>query len=399
MGGLTQFLDDPDKAQIAWICQQVKTQYGGASRVVRENSQDPHSALMVGSNFSVGDDDPIILSRLIRLAFEGTPNPAAYRELHSLSRRCSSVLPQLIRIGYAQEGVKELESQLVSFLPAAHTRLASSLALVGFYALRLAELSGAVSSEEVWAYLLRLCGEANSDESKKSSLDDFIDRLLVLRSQTEVGEWNCRLITEDGNPENRNYKSLAVYLHGVWPTMSRYFKNDLPYSQKMIRQQIEKAGGKTYSKQKFHCDKDSSVTYQRLKVNLRTDGDGKTILPTPPEMLTRSCVEIPIQLLLDRLNGFEPPDAPNSPPRGAGGGGGGGSSPPDPVTPPSGGVTTQLPENSNYYDTHRESVSAPKLNEVTTVTPFENKVNHFQQEPEFGNPPFGGRSWFTRSGY
>ena len=79
----------------------------------------------------------------------------------------------------------------------------------------------------------------------------------------------------------------------------------------MIRQQIEKAGGKTYSKQKFHCDKDSSLTYQRLKVNPRTDSDGKTILPTPPEMLTRSCVEIPIQLLLDRLNGFEPPDAPN----------------------------------------------------------------------------------------
>ena len=85
----------------------------------------------------------------------------------------------------------------------------------------------------------------------------------------------------------------AVYLHGVWSLMSRYFKNNLPYSQKMIRQQIEKAGGKTYSKQKFHCDRDSSITYQRLKVNVRADVNGEIILPKAPEMVTRSCVEIP----------------------------------------------------------------------------------------------------------
>ena len=126
-----------------------------------------------------------------------------------------------------------------------------------------------------------------------------------MRSQTEVGEWNCRLITEDGNPENGNYKSLAVYLHGVWSLMSRYFKNNLPYSQKMIRQQIEKVGGKTYSKQKFHCDRDSSITYQRLKVNVRADVDGEILLPKTPEMVTRSCVEIPIELLKERLSSFE----------------------------------------------------------------------------------------------
>ncbi len=116
---------------------------------------------------------------------------------------------------------------------------------------------------------------------------------------------NVGLITEDGNPENGNYKSLAVYLHGVWSLMSRYFKNNLPYSQKMIRQQIEKVGGKTYSKQKFHCDRDSSITYQRLKVNVRTDVDGEILQPLPPEMVTRSCVEIPIELLQERLSSFE----------------------------------------------------------------------------------------------
>lgn len=67
MGGLTQFLDDPDKAQISWICQQIKAQFGGGSRSVRENNQDPHSPLIVASNYSIGDDDPIILSRLSTL--------------------------------------------------------------------------------------------------------------------------------------------------------------------------------------------------------------------------------------------------------------------------------------------------------------------------------------------
>ncbi|MGB3654224.1 MAG: hypothetical protein WBA41_23860 [Rivularia sp. (in: cyanobacteria)] len=73
----------------------------------------------------------------------------------------------------------------------------------------------------------------------------------------------------------------------------------------MIRQQIEKVGGKTYSKQKFHCDRDSSITYQRLKVNVRADVDGEIIQPLPPEMVTRSCVEIPIELLQERLSSFE----------------------------------------------------------------------------------------------
>jgi hypothetical protein len=312
MGGLTQFLDDPDKAQIDWVCQQVKMQYGGGSRFVRENNQDPHSPLMVASNYSIADDDSITLSRLIRLLFEATPNPVAFPELHSVSRLCSCVLPELIKFGYPQHLVKDLESRLIAKLPKAHARLASSLALVTYYAFRLGELSGAVSEAEVWQYLSLLCGEANEDESKKSSLDDFIDRLLILRSQTEIGEWNCRLITEGGNLENRNYKSLAVYLHGVWSLMSRYFKNQLPYSQKMVRQQIEKAGGKSYSKQKFHLDKDSSVTYGRLKVNARADANGEIVPPTPPEMVTRSCVEIPVSLLLDRVNSFELLHEPDS---------------------------------------------------------------------------------------
>ncbi len=305
MGGLTQFLDDPDKTQISWVCQQIKSQFGGGSRSVRENNQDPHSPLIVASNYSIGDDDPIILSRLIRLEFCGTPSPAAFPELRAMSRICSSALPNLIKLGYDQKGIKDLESQLIAKLPTAHARLASSLALIGYYALKVAQLSGVVSTEEVWAYLSLLCGEANEDESKKASLDDFVDKLLILRSQTEVGEWNCRLITEHGNPENGNYKSLAVYLHGVWSLMSRYFKNNLPYSQKMIRQQIEKTGGKTYSKQKFHCDRDSSITYQRLKINVRADVDGEILQPLPPEMVTRSCVEIPIELILERLSCFE----------------------------------------------------------------------------------------------
>lgn len=305
MGGLTQFLDDPDKAEITWISRQIKMHYGARSRLVRENNQDPHSALMVASNYSIGDDDPIVLSRLIRLVFEKTPLPVNFSELQSVSNICSCVLPDLIKFGYPQKEVKNLESQLITKLPSSHARLASSLALIGYYAFRLAELSGAVSSSEVWKYLLLLCSDANEDDSRKSSLDDFVDKLLVLRSQTEVGEWNCRLISEDNNQENRNYKSLAVYLHGVWSLMSRYFRNDLPYSQKMIRQQIEKVGGKTYSKQKFHCDRDSSITYQRWKVNIKADINGEIIMPKTPEMVVRSCVELPIDFLRERLSSFE----------------------------------------------------------------------------------------------
>lgn len=98
---------------------------------------------------------------------------------------------------------------------------------------------------------------------------------------------------------------MAVYLHGTWSLVTRYFKNELPYSQKIIRQQIEKAGGKTCSKQKFHCDRDSSITYQRWKVNIKADINGEIVMPKPPEMVARSCVEIPIKFLRERLSSFE----------------------------------------------------------------------------------------------
>jgi hypothetical protein len=46
-------------------------------------------------------------------------------------------------------------------------------------------------------------------------------------------------------------------------------------------------------------------TYGRLKVNARADANGEIVPPTLPEMVTRSCVEIPVSLLLDRINSFE----------------------------------------------------------------------------------------------
>ena len=304
MGGLTQFIDDPDKAQIQQIAQQIKTQFGAGSRFVRENNQDSHSALIVASNYSIGDDDPIILSRLIRLQFQGSPNSSAFSELREHSCISSCYLPELIKIGYPRKEVKDLESHLINKLSSAHSRLAVSLAIVGYYAFKISEISGVVHSSEVRSYLDLLCEEANCDKSNKSSLDDFIDKLCILHSQTEIGEWNCRLITEDGNIKNGHYKSLAVYLHGIWSLMSRYFKDNLPYSQKMIRQQVERMGGKSYSKQKFHLDKDSSITYQRLKIKIQANMNSEIVFPKTPEMVTRSCIEIPIELLEEKLDNF-----------------------------------------------------------------------------------------------
>ena len=401
-GGLTQFIDDPPVQQKQWVEQLIKVHYNASSRVVRENTQEPHCGLMIAANFSIGDNDPIILSRQIRQSFpsgrESGCNTSAYRQLKQARRVASAALPMLIQIGYPQEEVAFLETQLVEHLSKAHSRLALSYALIGTYAFKLAELSdGVVSADEVWEYLLSLCAEANQEESNQSSFEDFIDKLLVLRSETKVGPWNCRLITTDGNQNSRNYKCLAVYLKDVWKIAQEHFKNDLPYSQRIIRNQIEAAGGVTYSKQKFHSDKDSSIAYSRLLLSPRLDADGNPLPPSPPPWVSRSCVEIPIQLLFDRIQAFEefpPPDdePPSSPPPDGGNDGGGGYHGGDGhggLTPDSGAelnlvtnptpiVTKELLNNSNQRNAIYSKVSAHDNPSVTTVTTFsQRKIENF----------------------
>lgn len=297
-GSLPNCLDDPERTPD--LEELLKSIYNGKPRVVRGNSQEPHGAILVTSNHACGDHSPATLSRLIQLWFPVVTdgNKSAWQELQSAQKQASGSLSNLIKLGYPAKEIRALEDELIEHLPYAHARVARSLALVTYYTLKVAELAGA--TEDIKQYVLDvLCPCANDSDSNEDSLTDFLDKLHSLQADALLGEWNARKIQD----EQGKVKSVAIHLSNVWGIIDKQFKPS--YNQRVIKSLIEKAGGKTRSVQKFHKNKDESLSYYRALLNPRTDKDGLSIVPEEPEMVSRRCVEIPALLAAEFISNYE----------------------------------------------------------------------------------------------
>jgi hypothetical protein len=266
--------------------------------------------------------------------------------MQQAQRLASGALPELIKLGYPAEEIGQLADELRGHLPYAHARVADSLALITWYAMAVGRLAD-FPEEEIKTYVInRLCKIANDANSQADSLTDFLDKLNALHSESLVGEWSVRLVKE--SPIG---PALAVNMSTVWSTLDKQF-NPI-YSRKVVESLIDKVGGRIKSVQKFHRSKDESLTYQRARVNSRTDSKDNIIPIPPPEMVSRRCVLIPAHLAQDFINSWRNPD--NDP-----GGGGGGNAPAPteilPVTPVI-SDSALVTENCNRQDAGSESVS------------------------------------------
>ena len=291
-GGLLHCLDDPERTPD--LDEFLKGFYNGNSRVVRGreaqgfNIQKPHSPLMVTSNHACGENSAATQSRLVRLFFPkiGDGDRQAFRELPTAYQSASGALTQLIQIGYPVSEINALELELAEYLPHAHQRIAKSLALVLYYAMRVADLAG----EEViplQTYVRDVvCTTVNDPDEAGDSLRDFLEKLFVLQSEAKVGEWNLKWV-EKVNGDS----ALAVYLPGVWSQLDKAFAP--AYNRKIIEALLISRGiAKT--RQKFHANEDESRAYRRAKLSLSSGID-----PNPPETTVRWCYEVPRSMLVD----------------------------------------------------------------------------------------------------
>ena len=193
-GCIPSTLDDPQKS--AELDELLKGLYDGRERVVRGNSQKPHSPLIVTSNHAVGDSRPATLSRMIQLHFfrHSNGDPGAWDEMQAAQRLASGALPELIKLGYPSGEIRGLANELRQYVPQAHSRVGDSLGLVTWYAMAVAKLAN-FSPEAVKEYVIKhLCKSANDTDSGSDSLLDFIDKAAALHSETQVGWWSVRLI-------------------------------------------------------------------------------------------------------------------------------------------------------------------------------------------------------------
>jgi|GEM_PF-1956821 len=295
LGGLPLLLDDPVKKGIKKDTREaidnfLWAMFNGTTRKVRGNEQTPHSNVIVTTNVSLGEDNQALESRLIKLHFAvKPPNSKGYPALKKAMDGASGGLSQLLGIAYDQSAVKDIEARLLEYLPHAHARIASSLALITYFTQQFANTAGITFN--AFAYCVsHLCPTANEFESDKDSLQDFLEKLEIMKSQGSVGEWNYTPVTSGG----KSYQ--AVYLAEVWGEFERKFAPN--YSRQSLQQLVEGRGGQVTT-QKFVATKLEWIDYERAiaEYNRRDFAECEGSLPPPPirpkKLATRKCLLIP----------------------------------------------------------------------------------------------------------
>ncbi|NET39781.1 MAG: hypothetical protein F6K19_48800, partial [Cyanothece sp. SIO1E1] len=283
-GSLLHCLDDPKRTPE--LDEFLKGFYNGKARVVRGkevafNIQRPHSPMMVTSNHACGESSAATQSRLIRLWFGKADDGdrQAFYELPAAQKAASGCLTQLIKLGYPAEEIHQIETYLMPFLPYAHIRIAKSLALILYYAEQVAQLARVQLELDLRDYVVnQVCRSANDVDESGDSLRDFFEKVSILQSQSQIGDWNIKWIH---HANNETVKSLAFHLPGVWSVLDREF--DLAYNRKVIERLLKENGAQP-STQKFHANADVSKAFHRGALD-------------KPEWQARRCIEIPVEAL------------------------------------------------------------------------------------------------------
>lgn len=300
LSGLTLLIDDPIKKGMKResrdaIDNFLWAMYNGTTRKVRGNEQTPHTSVITTSNVALGEGNQATESRLLKINFPVLPpNELGFPALEEAMSEASGGLSQLLAIQYDRDAVRDIRSRLLEFLPTAHARISSSLALVTYFTQRFADVAG-ISFDAIEYCKKHICPQANDCESDKDSLTDFLEKLSQMRTEGVVGEWNITKVTSG----HKRY--LAVNLASVWYEFDRRFNPN--YSQQSLTALIQDKDGKTGKNGRFVATKlewseflKAKAAYERLSPHEKNS----TIEPAKPKKtLQIKCVLIPESLLSD----------------------------------------------------------------------------------------------------
>ena len=285
-GSLLYCLDDPQRSKDPESEEALKSIYNGHPRTVRGadadgfNTQKPHSPLMITANAPLGETSQALKTRMIQIFIPKRDDidRDAFPPLRAMLKDASGALPTLIKFGYDPEAIQALEERLRPLMPHANGRFPQSLALILHYAEKVSLHAGLDVDIQSWVEQ-NICPEFNDVEQSGSSIRDFLEKLFVLKAEAKIGEWNVRIVNHKNSPEA---KGLAIHMASVWPHLDQAYS--LPYNRKIIeRQFIDK--GATKEVQKFHENRDVSITYSRA-------GQGNKVNLHP-----RKCLLIPIEIV------------------------------------------------------------------------------------------------------
>ncbi len=287
-GSLPFFWDDPERNPETE--ELAKNWYNWKPRKVRGNEQVPHAPMGITSNHVFGGDQAATYTRFIRLPFERASegSKASFQELKVAQAKASGAFPQLLKLGCPKEAIASLEAELLPRLPLAHARIAQSLAIVTWYAQKVIDLTGGLEDMKSWV-IDNLCSSENDADSSGDSLQDFVEKLLALESESKVGDWNLKRHVERGGCHY-----VAIYTADAWNLVDRRFK-PATYNLKALKPLVIKLGGVVDTTVRFARSQDQVLAYERALIVPRMV-DGVEVLPNPPETIPRKAWLIPAQL-------------------------------------------------------------------------------------------------------
>lgn len=297
IGSLLLMIDDPLKKEKRGgvIADKVDnftwSMYGGAARKVRHNEQKPFTNVIITSNKALGEGTSAIESRLIKLSFPVRKfNDFAKQDLSDAIRSASGGLGQLIGMKFDIKAIRQTARNLTPYLTGAHARLTDSYAILVHYTQRLCDMAGYAFNALDYC-IKHLCPAAESFDSDKDSLTDFLEKLATMRSEGVVGEWNMTQVVKAHKPY------LAVQLHAIWPEFEKRFQ--VNYSRQSIEALIVEREGITGSTQRFAQSKQAWLDYLRALAQYemglgKLDLNDVPIKPSKPKKTAQSkCVLIP----------------------------------------------------------------------------------------------------------
>ena len=302
-------------------------------------------------------------TRLVRLPFERAKGGAnsAFQELQVAQGLASGAFPTLLAIGYPKAAIAAIELELLSHLPKAHARIAQALAIVVYYAQQVVELASGTEDVKRWA-IQQLCPSEDDADSAGDSLQDFLDKVLSLESESLVGDWNKQTVkTRDGQ------RYVALHYADVWSLVDKHYQ-PATYNLKALKPLVLKAGGRVDNvSQKFDASRDETLAYYRAQINPRVDAEGNGYPLNPPRKVARKSWLLPISLFNDDDGGHD---------------GDGGNDPcPNPDAPPDDGefrpVTgsyQELPNFGNSPNLDESRTSAPDSHQVTKLPKTFNEI-------------------------
>ncbi|MBW4522563.1 MAG: hypothetical protein KME16_23200 [Scytolyngbya sp. HA4215-MV1] len=283
LGSLPILWDDPSRNDpVDYISHRI---YNRLSRIVRGNQQDPHGSLIITSNLAVGETNPATKSRIISLYIQPATDGDRFAlpDLIEAQKAVSGCFPDLLKLGYPRAKVKELEKELLRYLPTAHDRTAFHLALITHYAMELARLAELDVDPKSWV-IEHLCPYLNDSHSGLDSVSDFLSKMRVLESENLVGKWNKVRVTTREHED-----CIALYLPSIWQAFEHRFKP--AYNQSALEQSFLAKGAIKNKPQKFWATREETLAYQRSKVQGHNEGDN-WVPPSPPKTKNKKALLI-----------------------------------------------------------------------------------------------------------